>query len=146
MEPITLGVLGGGLALRSLGMLRANAAQSEAEKANAMFYREQAEFARFSGERQQAIFDRESEVLFGEQESAFAKAGVDMASSSTFMAHQLLNRQTESWAIKMETDMNVRLATLRADQSEKEAAALNNPLTNALNIGGMALGTFKGVF
>lgn len=139
MEPVSLALLGGGLLLKGIGTAQANMAQAEAERDNASFYREQAKFAKEAGERQQMIFDRESEVLYGEQLSAFAKAGVDTSGSSLFMAKTMLYRQQESFAIKQEADMNVRLAMLRADHSDRTADGLSDPLNNALQFAGPAL-------
>jgi hypothetical protein len=141
MDPMTLALLGGGLLIKSYGQFRANMAQADAEAANASFYREQAEFAAKAGERAVLIHDRESVVLYGEQASGFAKAGVSSSNSSLFMAKEMLFRQEESAAIKAETDMNVRLAMLRADQSEREADSLRDPLTNALQFGSNAFQT-----
>lgn len=118
--------LGAGIAMQGLGKMKANADQADAEEKNAAFYREQADFAAKAGERQRMIFDRESVILFGEQASAFAKAGIDTSGSGYFLAQQNLFRAQESNAIQEETDMNVRLATLRAEQADATADALNS--------------------
>jgi hypothetical protein len=128
--------MGVGLGLQAYGMFRANNAQAAAEEANAGFFREQADFAREAGDRQRKIFNHESDYLFGDQMSAFAKAGVDTGSSSYFMSQQVLFRQEESYAIKKEADMNVRLAMLRADQSQQTANSLRNPVNTLLPIMG----------
>lgn len=127
MEPVSLALLGGGLLLRAVGNYQANLAQADAEEANARFYREQADFARTAGDRAQLVFDRESVVLYGEQASAFAKAGVSTSGSALFMAKEMLFRQQESYAIKQESDFNVKLAMLRADESQKQAERLRDP-------------------
>jgi hypothetical protein len=120
-NPTSNALLGAGLVLRAYGQAQADSAQILAEGQNASFYREQADFARKSGERQQMIFDHESTILYGEQKSAFAKAGVDTSGSSLFMAKEMLFRQQESYAIKQESDMNVRLAMLKASQADQNA-------------------------
>lgn len=122
----------GGLVLRSYGRFKANQDQADAEEKNASFFREQAEFARFAGERSELIFNRETMVLFSQQESAFAKAGVDSESSSLFSAKQALYRSQELNAIREETKMNERLALLRAESAEATAEGLRDPLNNAL--------------
>lgn len=124
MGPASMAFMGAGLALNAYGNYMADLAQADAEAQNAGFYREQAAFAREAGDRQQLIFDRESKVLFGEQLSGFAKAGIDTSESSNFMAQQIFFRSQESFAIERETDMNVRLASLRADQADKTAKDL----------------------
>jgi hypothetical protein len=131
-----------GLVIQGYGQMQANQAQADAEAKNAGFYREQADFAREAGERQIGIFNRESDMLYGEQQSAFAKAGVDTQSSSLFMAKQMLHRQDESYAIKAESDMNVRLAMLRASQADSTAASLRDPQNTILPILGSALGAY----
>lgn len=138
MDPITIGLMGAGLLLKGYGNYMANMEQGEAEKRNASFYREQAEFARKSGERQQEIFDRQSKVLYGEQLSAFAKSGVDTSASSLFLAKEVFYRQQESYAIKQEADMNVRLSMLRADQAQRNADSLQDGTNNLLQFAGSA--------
>lgn len=124
-------VMGAGTMLQAYGQYKASLDQADAEERNAGWYREQAAFARESGERQRMVFDRESKILFGEQLSAFAKAGVDTAQSAQFMAQQYLYRAQEDYAIDREADFNERLATLRADQAEETAYSLraNAPMT-----------------
>lgn len=126
--------IGAGSIIKTYGQIKANADQAAAERENAAFYREQAQFARDAGDRQRRIFDRESLKLEGSQISAFAKAGIDAGSGSAslFMATEALFRQEESFAIKMETDMNVRLAMLRADQAEKTARSLTDASNNTM--------------
>lgn len=141
MEPVSLTILSVGTVLRGIGQARANQDQAAAERQNASFYREQANFAQKAGDRQRGIFDRESQILYSEQQSGFAKAGVDTGSSSYFMAQQMLYRQDESYAIKEETDFNVRLAMLRADQADATARSLSDPMNNIMQIGGGVLST-----
>lgn len=136
---IMIGAMAVGTIIKSFGQIKANNDQAAAERANAAYYREQADFAKKAGDRKRTIFDRESTVIYGDQVSGFAKAGVDTANSSFFLAQQMLYRQTESFAIKQEADANVRLAMLRAEQSESTANALSDPLNNALMIGGNVL-------
>jgi hypothetical protein len=139
MVPVVLAAMAVGTIIKSYGQIKANEDQAAAEKRNAAFYREQAEFAQRAGDRKRAIFERESDVLYGDQVGAFAKAGVDTGSSSFFLAQQVFYRQNESFAIKEEADFNVRLAMLRADQATSTARALTNPTTNALLVGANAM-------
>ncbi len=121
MGPAAVAFMGVGLFLQAKNKVDAAYARANAEEQNASFYREQAAFAREAGDRQLLLFDRQSKILYGEQESAFAKAGIDTAENSRFMAQQMLYGSQEKEAIKSEADMNVRLATLRADQAQSDA-------------------------
>ncbi len=134
--PLLIGV---GLVMRGIGQLKANTDQAAAEEANADFYREQGEFARATGERQSEVFDRETSSLMGQIGSAYAKAGTDVGSNAGILAVNLLYRQQESFAIKKETEMNVRLAMLRAQNSQDNARNLRDPVTNILQFGGAVL-------
>lgn len=115
-----------GTVMRAYGQWQDSMAEAEQESQNAQFYREQAEFAEAAGRRQRMIFDRESQVLFGEQMSAFAKNGISTTSSSEFMAREMLYRDQESYAMQKETDMNVKLASMRAQAAEKSASDISN--------------------
>jgi len=139
MVPIALAAMAVGTIIKSYGQIKANQDQAAAERQNASFYREQAAFAQKSGDRKREIYDRESQVRYGDQVGAFAKAGVNTGSSSFFLAQQMLYRQNESFAIKEEADFNVRLAMLRADQADSTARALSDPMTNFLTVAGNGL-------
>lgn len=114
-------VLGAGMFMGGIGRAQADYAQADAERENAQYYREQADFAAQAGRRQRDIFERDSKILVGDQLSAFAKAGIDTQASSFFIANTTLQRSRESGAIKAEADMNVRLASLRANQASQTA-------------------------
>lgn len=135
-SPVGMALMGAGAVLKTIGQIKANNDQAEAELKNASFYREQAAYAREVGDRQKNLFDDASQVLYGEQLSGFAKAGVDTSSSSFFMAKQMLSRQQESHAITREADMNVRIASLRADQAKQTADALTDPTNQFLQVAG----------
>jgi hypothetical protein len=145
MDPVSLALLGGGLVLKSYGEFKANMDQADSEAQNASFYREQAEFSRLAGIRQREIFERETAQLEGEQRTGFAKGGVDSTSTVDFFSAQTYTWQQESLAIKRESDMNVRLAMLRADNAHQTAERLRDPLTNALQIGGNAITGLKSI-
>jgi hypothetical protein len=119
--PVGWAVLGAGLLMGSIGKMKADAAQAEAERANARYYREQAAYMQEAGDRKQDLFNYDTKVLTGDQLSAFAKAGVDVSSSANWMAEAIYQRDQESLAIGKERDFNVRLANLRAQQSEQTA-------------------------
>lgn len=122
MLPIAL--MGAGLIMSSYGKMKAAKDQADAERANASYYREQAAYAREVGDRKEKIFSRDTKILLGDQFSSFAKAGIDTQSSVYWMANSMVERDNEQYAIRREADMNVRLATLRAEQSDRTASDL----------------------
>lgn len=130
ISPVGLAFLGVGTFIEGQAKYNALLDQSYAEKANASFFRDQADFAQFAGDRQKVIYNEESQVLYGEQMSGFAKAGIDTENSSFFMATQMLQRNRGANAITLETDMNVRLANARADASQSVAAQYETAATN----------------
>lgn len=117
-----------GTLIKSYGQAKNAEAEAAQERANAAWYREQAAFAQEAGERQRMLFDRESQVLYGQQQSGFAKAGIDTGSSSEFMAREMLYRDQESYAIKREADMNVKLAMMRANAAEEAASQIEGSM------------------
>lgn len=121
VSPVGLAFLGMGTFIQGQAKYDALQKQSQAEKENANFYRIQANFAEEAGQRQENVYHDESTILFGEQESGFAKGGVDTSNSSFFMASQMLQRNKGEDAIKTNTDMNVMLAQKRAEASDQAA-------------------------
>jgi peptidyl-tRNA hydrolase len=130
-------LMGAGLALDAYGNAKANKAQAAAEERNAQFLRRQAHFNQQSGERQLLLFDRESAILHGDQLSAFAKAGIDTASSARFMALEMGFRQEERIAIKDEFRLDVDLARLRAEDSQRAANSLRDPTNQMMQTFGI---------
>lgn len=112
---------GMGMIFSAWGAIEAGNREAKAHERNAGFYREQAKFAGLTGQRQMEIHDSESKILYGQQLSAFAKNGVDTQNSTNFIAATALSQQREGFAIRQEMDMNVRLATLRAESAEESA-------------------------
>jgi hypothetical protein len=98
--------------------------KSKAEAENADFYTQEATFAAEAGERRKMIFNNSSQVLYGEQLSGFAKAGVDISQSSRFMANQMLQRNQGEWAITQDEAKDVKLAQLRADAANQNSKDL----------------------
>lgn len=136
MSWVAVAVAGAGIIISTVGKLNANAAQADQDAKNAEYYREEAQFAQDQGDRKRLLFDRDTDLLHGQQESGFAKAGVDTTSSTYFLAQQLTFRQQESSAITKETDMNVRLATLRANGADAQASNLTSSTTQGLVVAG----------
>lgn len=128
-----------GAGLSAVGQYQANQDKAQAEAQNASFYREQAAFAQDSGDRDLSIFNRKSQIEFGEQVNAFAKAGNQSADAIAFLAEEKLNRNKEAGAIKEDRDFNVRLANLRAGQADRQASDLSSFSYNFNSIGGNLL-------
>lgn len=135
---------GVGMIFSAYGNMRANAARVTAEERNASYYKEQADYLAEVGERQELLFERESKILLGDQASSFAKAGVSTQSNELFMAKEMLFRDQEKYAIQRESDMNERLALLRADQSSRTAKQLDSWENKAGIIWGGAMGSASG--
>lgn len=133
---------GAGAIIKTYGQIKANMEQAAEERRNADWYRDQAEFTQQAGDRQRRIFERDTIKLQGEQIGQFAKAGIDAStgSASLFIAQEAVYRQEEDWAIKQETDMNVRLAMMRADQAQRTADGLSDFGNNAMLAAGNILG------
>lgn len=134
-------LMGAGIALNVIGNYRSNMEKADAEAANAVFYREQAQFAKETGERAEKVSERQYAKLYGEQVGAFAAAGVDIGSGTAldFLAESRVVQMEEQAAIRKESSMNVRLASLRAEAALRSAEALRDPMTNALQAGGTIL-------
>lgn len=126
MSPASIAFMGVGTYMGGMAKAKSDTDQALAESQNADFYRLEAAFAQTTGDRQLQLFDRQAKVTYGEQESAFAKAGVDTSESSHYLAQQRVFGAQQEGAITEETDMNVYLASARARQAEVEAANLNN--------------------
>ena len=134
-----------GAGLMAAGQYQANQDQAKSEAQNASFYREQAAFAQDSGDRDLDIFNRKSQIEFGDQVNAFAKAGNQSSDAIAFLAEEKLSRNKEAGAIKQDRDFNVRLANLRAMDSQSKADTLSSFTYNANTIvGGLASSASKG--
>ena len=132
-----IALMGAGLALQAYGNHQANSAQAKSERKNASYYLEQADYFDKVGDRQEEIFDYQSKVLVGDQVAGFAKSGVQ---SADFMAREALFRSKEVDAIRLETNKNVKLATMKADEAYANARSLEDPGKEFLQFAGSALG------
>lgn len=137
---VAVGVMGAGVVVNAYARKEAGEAEAAVEMQNAAYYREQAAFAKEAGERAQRIFDRETLVLFGEQKSQLAAAGVGEEVVSGFMSGQIQARREEREAIGKDTEANVRLAMLRGDMSTQRANMATDSRTQNLALAGDVLG------
>ena len=129
-------IMGAGMVLQAYGTHRANQDQAKSERKNAGYYMEQADYFDKVGDRQEEIFDYNSKVLVGNQVAGFAKSGVN---SAEFMARESLFRSKEVDAIRMETNKNVRAATLKADEALSNSRSLTDPGNNFLQAAGSSM-------
>jgi len=118
----------------------ADAAAASAEDRNAAFAMEAAQFEAEASEREQEIFRNESALQFGEQVSAFAKAGVDISGSPLLvLADSKRVAGTELSAIKREGEFRVRRAILQARESRSNARNIRRS-SRGRQIGGLLTG------
>ena len=129
---VAVGASVGGTLLKIEGRKRQRKAEIRRLRANKAFFKEQAGFISESGERQEEVFKRKADVIFGEQVSAFASGGVDVSSGSalSLLAETRADQREEVQAIRRETAFRVRLAELRAQGADADIAEIqrNAPL------------------
>jgi hypothetical protein len=117
-------------------------AQSEAEKANAAFYDEQAEFARQAGLREQEVFEDQSNEFMGRQISQAGAGGVELSGSALLaFGDSKLRQIREVGAIKFDSAAKVREALLKAGASRQAAERITSWENMFLPPAGQALGT-----
>lgn len=126
MSPAGSAFFAVGSFVQAYGKYHSLMAQSQAEQDNAAYYREQADYAQQAGAREHTIYEHESKILYGEQLSGFAKAGISSSNSSFFMASQMLQRSQGLNAIDKETQQNSQLASLRAQEADRVAGQDRN--------------------
>jgi len=77
-----LALFAAGSALSVFGKIQANKAQAEAERQNALWLDEQAEFAAAASQREQDIFARQSELQIGEQMAGLGASGFEISGTA----------------------------------------------------------------
>lgn len=131
-------IVGAGISI--YGQVKGNQAQASAERANARFYQEQADFAEKAGDRELDIYKDQAAEFFGQQKSGFARAGVELQGSPLLaLADSISRQQREEEAIQMDTAAKVREANLKGGLANKTAASLSNFANNALPASGTLL-------
>lgn len=122
-----------GGALKTYGNIKANQAQAEAERANAAFYQEQAQFARESTARALEIYQDDAEDFRGKQVGAIAAGGLQMTGSAlAILADTELKKVRESDAIIRDGKFKEREAFLKAGASIEQAERLSGFTANVL--------------
>ncbi len=124
--PAILMAVGTGMQMFSQWM--ANLDQAKAEYENAKFYEEQAALSRDQMYRELDIADREYENRKGATISAEAAGGVDVGSGSAALNIAAVSaaKIKELAAIKMQGEMNIKLARLRSRRSGDSADTLSS--------------------
>lgn len=136
MDPISM--IGIGLAIG--GTLYENFSAAETERKNEAFYRRQAEFNRAAGARQADIAKRNYSYLKGQQTGVAASQGVAISGSITnIIAGTLMREVEELQAIKLQTDLEVDMARLKAGQAGDKSRTYSDPFFNILTAGTSAL-------
>jgi len=142
LTALAIGAAAVGTAVSAYGNYKANMAQSEAERANAAFYEEQAEFARQAGLREEELYKDQSEEFIGRQISQAGKGGAEMSGSALLaFGDSKLRQIKETEAIKFDSAAKVREALLKAGASRKTATSLTSWENMFLPPAGQALGT-----
>lgn len=138
---IPLALMAAGTAIQIVGNYTANLARARQETANALFYREQAEFAKAAMFRELQIADREYTMRKGAQVSAAARGGADVGSGSisATISATAAQRIEELIAIKRKGTLDFRLASLRGQLAGESAKTLRSDEFNFLQAGSTLL-------
>lgn len=140
--PFILMAAGTGIQMFSQWM--ANIDQAKAEYENAKFYKEQGDAARSQMYRDMDIADREYEYRKGATIGAEASGGVDVGSGSAInnIAAVAAAKVKELSAIKLQGELNMKLARIRGAKSQSTADTLSNPTYNAIQASTTLLGNY----
>lgn len=118
----------------------ANLAEADAQRKNAEYYREQANYAAISAVRAKAIAEIDYTTKVGAQISAYASGGVDISgSAAATVGGTIKNAIDEMRVIKLKGDLDVKLANLRGIQSQASADMLGSAGYNIMQGAGKGL-------
>lgn len=132
-------LIAAGASLQIVGGMKSLMDQADAERANASFYREQAEYYGKAAARSEAIFERQAARQFGSAVGAAIKSGVDISSFTSTLSGIKSAMTDERNAIRAEGEFRQRLALLRAAQADRTADSLSSPLAMASTVVGPLL-------
>lgn len=137
---VGLALFAAGTAINVFGQIQANKAQAEAERENALWLDQQAEFAKVSTQREEDIFERQTEVQIGEQIAGLGASGFELSGTALNIINDSFNAAKEEVAaIRLQGKMQVEEAALKAHAARKNADRLTDPTTNFLQAGGTVL-------
>ena len=123
------------------GQWKANKAQADAERQNASFYKEQADFAEAALGRELAIYEEQTQEFRAGQIAGYGTSGVDLSGSPLLvLATTTARAEGEKDAMRANTAMQFREAMLKAGASLEQANRLGSFANNALPAFGTALG------
>ncbi len=124
-------LIGAGAVISAYGAIKSNSDRADAERQNANYFAEQAQYAQAVGDRELGVFEDKAASLRGQQIGAYAKGGVDLSGSPLlFLEQQSIRREQEARAIRDETARRVRLAGLKSEQSANQADNYSSFSTN----------------
>lgn len=145
------GLMVAGTVIQTLGNLAGNSEQAAAERRTAQFFYKQAQFARHAMARELHIAERNYAYRLGSQISAIAKGGADVGSGSAVntLAATVAAKLDELVAIRRKGELDIELARLRGEGSEKTSNTLSSLSYNILQgattiVGNMAKGVDSG--
>ncbi len=106
-------------AISAYGAIKSNSDRADAERQNADYFAEQAQYAQASGDRELFVFNNRADQVRARAIGSYAKSGVDLSGSPlAFLENQSIQRTQETNAMRAETARRVRLAELKGLQSE----------------------------
>lgn len=142
--PLPAILMGVGTGLQMFSQWMANIEQSKQEYENAKFYQEQRDASREQMVRELDIADREYEYRKGATIGAEAAGGVDIGggSASLNIAAVAAAKIKELAAIKLQGEMNMKLAGLRARRSQSTADTLADTNYNLMQGATTLLGNY----
>lgn len=133
-----------GTALQMAGQIGEAQSMASAERANAAWLREQERYAREAMERSIALANFEYTNKLGQQASAYGKGGVAISGSAAVtMGGTIKQALEEVFALKRKGEMDMRLAAIKAGQSESRAAMLSSPQYLLLQTGSTFLNNYR---
>jgi hypothetical protein len=137
---LAIGAIVAGTAISTIGKLKANSAQAQADQDNANFYHEQASFAQEAGDRELQVYEDQAAQFEGNQKGAYARGGVALAGSPLLaFGDTKLKEMQQEQAIQDSTSQKVLEANLRANMDSKQAANLSSFSNQFLTTSGSLL-------
>ena len=137
---MAVGLIAAGTALSIFGQMQANFAQAQAERENAAWLDEQANFLEQSSAREAKIFERQARLQIGEQIGGFSASGVELSGSALDTIRESFSlMEDELQAISDQGRMSVREALLKSGASRRNANRLGSFGLNAIQASGTAL-------
>ena len=116
-------------------------------KANAAFYREQAEFAREATNRTLEIYQDDTDTFVGQQKTSIAKSGISLSGSALLaLADTKFKSLREEEAILRDGKFKEQEALLKAGASIDQADRISSFSNNALPAFGTAINTGVSIY